>query len=132
MKMKSFLLVAIIALMAVGAVAQVGGNDYTFAGGPFTITRPDSTTWTYSIYYSPSTVKRSGDIVTFTYETVTAGSSTNFYQNNVNCRTHQYTFAKYDTHVTPVAEITTLSAPSGWTDILPNTAGATLQPIVCK
>lgn len=128
MKMKSFLLVAIVALIASFAAAQVGGNDYTFAGGPFTITRPDNTTWTYSIYYSPSSLTRSGDIVTFTYETITSGSPTNFYENHVNCQTRQYTVAKYNTSVTPAV----LSAPSEWRDIQPNTAGATLQPIVCR
>jgi hypothetical protein len=131
MKLKLFSLVAIIAGLAFGsAMAQVGRNDWTaVSGGTFTVTRPDNTTWTYSIYYSPSSLTRSGDIVTFKYETVTAGSGvTSFYQNDVNCVTRQYTFAKFDTSVTPA----TLSAPSVWKDIQPNTAGSTLQPIVCR
>ena len=128
MKLKLFLLFAILAL-AISVVAQVGGNDWTaVSGGTFTVTRADQTTWTYSLYYSPSSITRSGDIRTVTYESITVGSPTNFYVNNMNCRTHQYTFAKYDTSITPA----TLTAPSEWKDIQPNTAGATIEPIVCR
>lgn len=126
--MKSFLLVAIVAVLSLAAVAQVGGNDYTFAGGPFTIHKTDGTTWTYSIYYSPSSVTRNGDVVTVTYETITSGSPTNFYQNVINCTTQQYTFAKYDTSVSPAV----LGDASEWKNIQPNTAGPALTAIVCK
>jgi signal peptidase I len=120
-------------LMAIPAFAQVGGNDWKATNGEkftWTHTLADGTTVVqhYEILYSPSTVVRNGDIVTFTIQTVYVESvPTTFYSMNLNCRTQQYTYASYDLSKSPAV----LSAPSVWKNIMPNSAGSVTEPFFC-
>ena len=128
MKSKILMLFAATVVLAASAVAQIGGNDWTLYGGPYTQTLADGTTWAYSTYYSPSHTTRNGYMVTITAETVTAGSPPNFYQFNVNCQTSEYTFAKYDTSTNPP----TLSTASEWKTALAHSAGTDMLSTFCR
>lgn len=129
--MKKFGLTLIFLVLTIASVfAQVGGNDWTpITGQSFTSTYPDGSTHTRTLNYSPSTLKRSGDIGSVTLDTVfTDNKPTVFYQVQINCRTHQYTFAAYDLTTNPA----TLLPASEWKNPQPNSPFPATEAIVCK
>jgi hypothetical protein len=128
--MKRFL-VSVVMLLVLTSVgfAQVGGNDWTPLGNGFTITRPDGTSFHYRLNYSPASVTRDGDWVNVIFDMVLDDNSpTRFYRNRVNCKTNQYTYAIFDTSVTPAR----LSEDSDVRPIKPNSAGTAMVAILCK
>jgi hypothetical protein len=133
MKLKSFLLFATVALTLAflpAASAQVGGNDWTATDGKtWNQTWKDGTKHSFSILYSPSTLVRNGDVVSVTIDTVYKDSTPiSFFKIQVNCRTHQHTFASYDTSTNPA----TLGPASAWVDNEPNTSAPAVEAIICK
>jgi hypothetical protein len=128
--MKRAIAVLMLALLGTFAVAQVGGNDWTQLGGVWTFTPTDGRApYDYRILYSPSATTRDGDTVTVTTDMVrTDGTPTKFFLYRLNCRTKQYTFAKYDTSVTPAQ----LGEFSELKNILPDSPGAIVVPLVCQ
>jgi len=133
MKLKMLVLFAILAVTAAilpAASAQVGGNDWTATSGQiWELVFPDGSKHDYTILYSPSTLVRTGDLVSVTVDTVyTDATPTIFYVQNLNCQTREYRYASYDISVNPP----TLSAFTEWRDIKPNTAGESTFPLFCK
>jgi len=128
--MKRTIALLIFAVLAVAASAQVGGNDWTaLTGQSWTATWVDGTTHTRTLFYSPSTVTRSGDIIDVTLDTVFSDNTpTKFYQLQLNCRTNQYTFAEYDVTVSPAR----LGERSMWKDFQPNSPAPAAKAVLCK
>jgi len=128
--MKTRFAALVILMLSLAAFAQVGGNDWTaLTGQSWTATWVDGTTHTRTLYYSPSTVTRSGDIIDVTLDTVFSDSTpTKFYQLQLNCSTNQYTFAEYDVTVTPAR----LGERSAWKDFQPNSPAPAAKAVLCK
>lgn len=128
MKLNSFLLVGIMAA-SLTASAQIGKDWTAISGQSWTSTEKDGKTHTRTMYYSPSTVRRSGDVVSLTLDTVfTDGTSTRFYEVQLNCQSRQYTFAQYDVSVNPAI----LGQRSDWKSPEPNSPFPVVYDIVCK
>ncbi len=128
MKTKLFLLLAVLAVSAVAQVAQV--KDWrALTGQTFTSKWDDGTVHTRTVYYSPSTLKRDGEIATVAIETIFSDNTpTKYYQIQLNCRTHQYTFAEFDVSVTPAK----LSEVSEWRNYQANSPAPAAEAVVCK
>jgi hypothetical protein len=122
----------VVMLLAFASVAftQVGGNDWRpLTGQSWTTTDKDGASHTRTLYYSPSTVSRSGDVVTLVLDTVyNDGKPTEFFQVQLNCRTHQHTFARYDISTKPP----TLEQVSAWTNNEPNSPAPASEAVVCR
>jgi|SRR5271157_2421938 len=133
--MKTLKILAIVTVLAVAVSAQVGGNDWAKTNGvkfgPQTLTAADGTKSEhyYEILYSPSTLTRTGDVVTSIIDTVyTDSTPTKFYTIQINCKTMQYTFSQFDVSTTPA----TPGATSPWKDIQAGSPGAAVAPLFCK
>ena len=128
--MRRIIAVLMLAMLGTFAVAQVGGNDWLpIDGQSWTTVEPDGVTRTRTLNYSPSTVTHTGDIASATIDAVMSdGSPIRFFEIQLNCRTRQYTFAPFDTSVTPAK----LGKRSAWTDIQANSPGPAMAALVCK
>ena len=124
---KIFSAAAVLLTLFVGIGFSQLANDWKPTTGQ-TWTAP-SNGQSYTMLYSPSSVRRVGAVVSSDVETVFADSSLNvFYAMQYNCTTHQYTYAGYDLSVTPPV----LGVVSEWKDVVPNTAGASVLPFFCR
>ena len=127
---KIFSAVFVLLTLFVGiSIAQLGNDWKTTTGDTWVRVGTDGVNHYYTILYSPSSVRRSGDVVSTDIETVFTDSTPNvFYGMQYNCSTRQYTFAGYDLSVNPPV----LGQVSVWNDITPNTAGAAVLPLFCR
>jgi hypothetical protein len=127
---KIFSAVAVLLTLFVGiSIAQLGNDWKPTTGETWQRTNPDGSTHNYTVLYSPSSVRRSGSIVSADMETIFVDSTPNVvYGTQYNCSTRQYTFAGYDLSVNPPV----LGQVSVWKDVQPNTTGATLLPFFCR
>lgn len=125
MRNKLFSLFAILAL-AVSTFGQVA-TDWK-AVDDVRYSYPDGKH--YRLFYSPSMVTRSGDTVTIPLRSVfdkVDDRADSFVSLRLDCKELTYTYAVYDTTVVPA----TLSTPSAWKSIKPETAGAVVAPMFC-
>lgn len=124
---KIFSAAAVLLTLFVGIGFSQLANDWKPTTGQ-TWTAP-SNGQSYTLLYSPSSVRRVGAVVSSDVETVFADSSLNvLYNMQYNCTTRQYTYAGYDLSVTPPV----LGTVSEWKDVVPNTAGASVLPFFCR
>ena len=120
---------AMLTLFVGIGIAQLGNDWKPTTGETWQRTSPDGSTHNYSVLYSPSSVRRSGSVVSADMETIFVDSTPNVvYGMQFNCSTRQYTFAGYDLSVNPPV----LGQVSVWKDTQPNTTGATLLPFFCR
>ena len=124
--MKKFFAVAALALAFVAsAFAQKPTvTDFKMVpGGPFTRTGVTP----YNFLFSPSTIQRDSSIVVVVVEAIpTDGTPTRYSAVGINCATNQYVYETYD------ESTDTWSKLSEVKDIVPNTANAYLEPLICQ
>ena len=124
--MKKFFAVAALALAFVAsAFAQKPTvTDFKMVpGGPFTRTGVAP----YNYYFSPTTITRDGKLVGVVVEAIpTDGTPIRYSAVGINCATNQYVYETYD------ESTDTWSGLSELKDIVPNTANAYLEPLICQ